>query len=77
MTQQSDETKRTGRRHGRQIHFWVSDREYEQLQSRARRNGETISAFVRRVLRSTELVKDAAADAQASGYFVRSSLHKK
>jgi hypothetical protein len=50
MTRPSHAMNDPHHRHRHQLKFWVSDREYEQLQSQARRRRQKISAFVRTAL---------------------------
>ena len=45
----------------RQLHVWVSDREYDRLRSLASTNDESISAVLRRAIRQTTSVAAPAA----------------
>ena len=53
-------------RHRHQLKFWVSDREYEELQSRARRRRQKVSAFVRTALGLPTLKPGPVANRQTS-----------
>ena len=63
QTAQSDPP--LGRVRRRQVHFWLSEREYDWLRLLAATNDETISGMVRRVLRMVKSAKSHKSCLQA------------
>jgi hypothetical protein len=50
---------------GRQLHFWVTERDYQFVASLAAENEDTIAATVRRMIRSVRIMKLAQANGKA------------
>ena len=60
------------------MHIWLSPLEYARLKDAAERNGETVSAIVRRLLTENRTKLNRAESSELLHFVTRSSqLHKK
>jgi len=79
MTQRSDAERSTLRkRRGHQMHIWLSPHEYARLKDAAEKNGETVSAIIRRLITEHRSKLSHASASSAIDLVTRAShLHKK
>jgi|RhiMetStandDraft_4_1073278.scaffolds.fasta_scaffold352050_2 hypothetical protein len=79
MTERSDAERSTLRkRRGHQMHIWLSPHDYARLKDAAEKNGETVSAIVRRLITEHRRNLSHATPRDVIHFVTRAShLHKK